>query len=286
MNGKTCLITGATAGIGFETAVALAQKGARIVLISRDEGRAEDARQRIIESSPGAQVECIIADLSSQKSVRRMAADFERQFDRLDVLINNAGVINPKRTLTIDGIEATFATNHLAYFLLTGLLLPLLKQSAPSRIVNVASDAHTWARLDFDDLQGEKSYGGWSAYSKSKLANILFTYELARRLAGTGTTANCLHPGTVRTQLFRDLHGITGAAIKLVALFFKTPKQGAETTVYVASAPGLEGVTGKYFSDCKQAKSSPASYDEAAARRLWKASEELTNRTGAAPAGL
>jgi NAD(P)-dependent dehydrogenase (short-subunit alcohol dehydrogenase family) len=225
----------------------------------------------------------IIGDLSSRESIRQMAADFEGRFDRLDVLINNAGAWHPDRTLTIDGIEATFATNHLAYFLLTGLLTPLLKRSAPSRIVNVASEAHRWARLDFDDLQGDKSYGGWSAYSKSKLANILFTYELARRLDGTGVTANCLHPGTVRTELFRNLSGITGAAIKLATVFFRSPKKGAETTVYLASSPEVQGVSGKYFADCKEARSNEASYDEEAALRLWEMSERLTNVTAVQP---
>jgi NAD(P)-dependent dehydrogenase (short-subunit alcohol dehydrogenase family) len=275
--GKTCLITGATAGIGKEAARALTAQGFRIVLVSRDRGRGEKAIEKIRPSAPGAQVELIMGDLASQRSIRKIATDFEDRFDRLDVLINNAGAWYPERTLTIDGIEATFATNHLAYFLLTGLLTPLLKRSAPSRIVNVASEAHRWARLDFDDLQGAQSYGGWSAYSKSKLANILFTHELARRLDRTGVTANCLHPGTVRTELFRNLSGITGAAIKLATVFFRSPKKGAETTVYLASSPEVQGVSGKYFADCKEARSNEASYDEAAALRLWEMSEELTH---------
>ena len=275
--GKTCLITGATAGIGKEAARALAAKGFRIALVSRDRGRGEKAVEEMRHSAAGEPVELIIGDLASQESIRKMAADFEGRFDRLDVLINNAGAWYSERTLTIDGIEATFATNHLAYFLLTSLLTPLLKRSAPSRIVNVASEAHRWARLDFDDLQGAQSYGGWSAYSKSKLANIMFTYELARRLEGSGVTANCLHPGTVRTELFRSLSGISGAAIKLATVFFRSPKKGAETTVYLASSSDVEGVTGKYFADCKEARSNEASYDEAAALRLWEMSEQLTH---------
>jgi NAD(P)-dependent dehydrogenase (short-subunit alcohol dehydrogenase family) len=274
--GKTCLITGATAGIGKETALALAARGFKMVLVSRDRDRGEKAREEIRRSGRGEAVELIIGDLSSQESIRKMAAEFEDRFDRMDVLVNNAGALYAERTLTVAGIEATFATNHLAYFLLTGLLLPILKQSAPARIVNVASDAHRWARLDFDDLQGARSYGGWSGYSKSKLANIMFTYELARRLEGTGITANCLHPGTVRTELFRNLSGITGAAIKLATPFFRSPKKGAETTVYLASSPEVEGVTGKYFADCKETRSNEASYDKEAALRLWEVSEDLS----------
>jgi NAD(P)-dependent dehydrogenase (short-subunit alcohol dehydrogenase family) len=214
-------------------------------------------------------------DLSSQADTRRFADEFKATHDRLDVLVNNAGVYLRKRTTTVDGLEATFAINHLGYFLLTNLLLDLLKQS-PSRIVNVSSDAHAHGHINFDDLQGEQRYGGVKAYCHSKLANILFTRELARRLAGARVTANCLHPGAVATGIFRSLPKPLEAIIKLVTM---SPEKGAQTSIYLASSPAVESLTGKYFVKCAEARPSPEAQDDQVASRLWAASAELTGLT-------
>ena len=203
-----------------------------------------------------------------------LAQEFKQNHNRLDVLVNNAGVILTRRQVTEDGLESTFAINHLAYFLLTNLLLDLIKQSAPARIVNVSSTVHKSATIDFNDLQSERSYSAMRAYGQSKLANVLFTYELARRLEGSRVTVNCLHPGVIATNIFRDISGVVGAAAKL---FLKNPRRGAETSIYLATSPEVEGVTGKYFDDRRAVRSSPESYDEAIAERLWQVSEQLTN---------
>ena len=271
--GRVCLVTGANSGIGKSTAHALARLNATVVMVCRDRNRAEPVRDEIATATDNQNVELMMCDLSSQADIRRFAADFLNTHNRLDVLINNAGVVVRQRSLTEDGIESTFAINHLGYFLLTNLLLDLLKKSAPARIVNVSSAAHAYGKIDFDNLQGERKYGGFSAYANSKLANVLFTYELARRLDGTGVTANCLHPGGVATGLFRNLPKPIEALIKLVTI---SPNKGAETSVYLASSPAVEGVTGKYFARKRETRTSNASYNEEAARRLWEVSSELS----------
>jgi NAD(P)-dependent dehydrogenase (short-subunit alcohol dehydrogenase family) len=273
MTGKVCVVTGANAGIGKETSIGLAKLGAAVVMVCRDAGRAEKALREIKYQSGSDRVELMICDLSSQKSIRRFADEFKQQHDRLDVLVNNAGVFLRQRSLTEDGIESTFAINHLGYFLVTHLLLDLLKKSAPSRIVNVASTAHRYGKLDVNAWVSAREYSAFGAYANSKLANVLFTYELARRLEGTDVTANCLHPGAVASNLFRGLPGLLEALIKFVTI---SPERGARTSIYLASSPNVQGISGKYFARRRPEKSSEASYDLEAARRLWEVSEELT----------
>jgi NAD(P)-dependent dehydrogenase (short-subunit alcohol dehydrogenase family) len=278
MSGKIILITGATNGIGKVTALELAKMGASVVIVGRSRSRTEAAANEIKAASKNNLVDILIGDLSSIAEVRRVADEFKRKYQHLDVLINNAGAVFNTRQETVDGYEMTFGLNHLSYFLLTSLLLDVLKASAPSRIVNVASDAHRGSSIDFNDLQNEKSYGmgGFGAYSRSKLANVLFTYELARRLAGTGVTANVLHPGFVATGFGHNSSKMMSLAMSMIQrLFALTPEQGAETMIYVATSPEVEGVTGKYFDKNKAVQSSPQSYDEAGARRLWEISESL-----------
>jgi NAD(P)-dependent dehydrogenase (short-subunit alcohol dehydrogenase family) len=275
MAGRICVVTGATRGIGRATAEGLAQLGATVVLTAR---RPEDGAKVSREIATTAPVEPIVvtADLSSQASIRQAAAELGRLFPHLHVLINNAGIFTRRREVTVDGLEMQFAVNHLAYFLLTNLLLDQLKAGAPSRIINVSSGAHGGATLDFDNLQGERAYSGNRAYSQSKLANILFTYELARRLQGTGVTANCLHPGVIATKLLADYVGVPVAGRALARTFGARPSQGAETSIYLATSPEVEGVTSKYFEGRRERRSSRESYDEAGARRLWEISERLT----------
>jgi NAD(P)-dependent dehydrogenase (short-subunit alcohol dehydrogenase family) len=277
MTGKVCLITGANAGIGKETALGLARMQATVVMVCRDRERGFTAQQEIKQQSGNDSIELMICDLASQNSIRRLASDFKERHDRLDVLINNAGVLLREHSLNEDGIENTFAINHLGYFLLSNLLLDVLKKSAPSRIVNVASTAHKYGKLNIGDWVTGAGYSAFSAYANSKLANVLFTYELARRLEGTGVTANCLHPGGVGTNLFRGLPGFLQALIKLVTI---SPERGARTSIYLSSSSDVEGVSGKYFARRKQEKSSAASHSEEAARRLWEVSEELTGTSG------
>ena len=278
------LITGANAGIGRETALALARQGATVVMVARNRERGEAALSGVRAESGNADVHLLLADLSSQRQVRALAEAFKARFDRLDALINNAGVVIGRRTLTEDGVEMTFAVNHLAPFLLTHLLLDTLKASAPARVVTVASEAHRRAgRLDFANLQGERRYNDWGAYSASKLANILFTYELARRLEGTGVTANCLHPGLVRTDLAYFGSAIVRLVWRVITPMMISPRKAAETPVYLASSPEVEGVSGQYFSDKRPRRSSDASYDEAAQRELWRVSERLTGLADVAP---
>ncbi len=270
------MITGASSGIGRETALALAQLGAKLVLVCRDRARGAETAAEIREKTGNEDIRVLLADLSSQQSIREMAAEFLTAGEPLHVLVNNAGVVNLSRTLTADGIETVFALNHLAYFLLTNLLLERLTASAPARIVNVASHAHHWGALDFDNLQGERSFRAMRIYGQSKCANIMFTYELARRLHGGGVTANCLHPGAVATGLGKNNGAWARVLIQLLRPFFRSPTQGAATSIYLASSPELDAVSGKYFVDCKPARSSKASYDEAAGRRLWDISAQLT----------
>jgi NAD(P)-dependent dehydrogenase (short-subunit alcohol dehydrogenase family) len=278
MDGKVCLITGATSGIGKATAMGLANMRASVVMVGRDRGRGEAALAEIKEGSANASVDLMLADLSSQEDIRRLADEFKEAYPRLDVLINNAGVIRSKRVTTTDGIEMTFAVNHLAYFLLTNLLLDVLKASAPSRIVNVSSGEQRNGTIDFDDLQGEKGYKTAKAYGQSKLANVLFTYELARRLEGTGVSTNCLHPGAgVRTNLGSGVSGVFGFTVRALTPLMKSPEKGAETSIYLASSPEVEGLSGRYFVKKAEARSSDVSHDKRMARRLWEASAELTN---------
>ena len=272
MEGKVCLVTGANAGIGKATALGLAQRGATVVMVSRDRERGETVQAEIARQSGNESVDLLLADLSSQAEIRRLAAEFGRQYDQLHVLVNNAAIIPLQRQETEDGLEMQFAVNHLAYFLLTHLLLDVLKASAPARIVNVSSQTHQWGQIDFDDLQSEKQYDPQPAYMQSKLANVLFTYELARRLQGTGVTANCLHPGGIRTRLNANYAGRAGAAEASPAEL----QRGAQTSIYLATSSEVEGVSGKYFVNRRQTQSSAESYDQHLAQRLWQISAELT----------
>jgi retinol dehydrogenase-14 len=275
MTGRVCVITGASRGIGKASAEALAGLGASLVLVCRRQADGDKVASEISRHS-AAVPDVVTADLSSQSEIRRAAGEIRERHPTLHVLINNAGVFTRRRQLTVDGLEQQFAVNHLAYFLFTNLLLDCLRAGAPSRIINVSSGAHSGSQLDFADLQGERSYDGNRAYSQSKLANILFTYELARRLRGTGVTANCLHPGVIATRLLADYMGVPAAGGALARTFGAKPEKGAETIVYLASSQEVEGVTGKYFVNKRPVTSSRESYDEAAARRLWEVSERLT----------
>ncbi len=276
MTGKVCIVTGGNSGIGKETAKGLAGLGADVVIICRDRSKGEAALSEIRPAHGKGSVELIVADLSSLAQVKAAADGFKSGHQRLDVLVNNAGVILIKRLVTPEGYEQTFATNHLGHFLLTSLMLDLLKKSAPSRIINITSEAHRGAKIDFEDIQGEKHYSSFKAYGQSKLANVLFTYELAKRLEGSGISVNCLHPGVVRTGFGHDTGGALSALIRLGSPFYMSPRKSARAVVYLASAPELGIVTGKHFSKSKQVESSPESYDQETAKRLWELSEELT----------
>jgi len=277
MTGRTVLVTGGTHGIGLATARALASSGAAVTVVGRSPDKTDQVVAALRRDSGNDRVEGIAADLSSQAEVRRLATDFAAAHDRLDVLVNNVGGFWATRHVTADGLEHTFALNHLAPFLLTHLLRPLLEASAPSRVATVSSGAQSIGHIDLDDLQGERAYRGQRAYSQSKLANLLFTYELARRLEGTGVTANALHPGVVRTRFGQDDPSFPyRALLPLVRPFLLSPERGADTSVYLASSPEVEGVSGKYFVRKKARPSSRASYDTQVARRLWEVSAELT----------
>ena len=281
MAGETVLVTGATAGIGRATALGLATMGAHVAIIGRDRGRT-DAAAAEIRAAGGGQVDALVADLSSQSEVRRLADEVLQSHARIDVLVNNAGGYWNTRHVTVDGLERTFALNHLAPFLLTNLLLDRLKHSAPARVVTVSSHAHAEGRIDFDDIQGERSYSGARAYNQSKLANVLFTYELARKLRATSVTANALHPGVVSTSFgAEDPSGVQRWFVPFMRPFMKTPAQGAATSIHLASAPDLERVTGCYFVNSKPKRSSKPSYDEATAARLWQVSADLVGLTAA-----
>ena len=278
MAGKVCLITGATGGIGLITAQVLAAQGARLVLVSRSAQKCASTVAQIKASTGNDQITFIAGDLSQMAQVRQVAEQFLAQNDRLDVLINNAGAVFSSRQVTAEGYEMTMALNHLNYFYLTQLLQDVLLASAPARIVNVSSDAHKGGSIKFDDLMSEKKYSSFGVYSMSKLANVMFTYELARRLEDSGVTANALHPGFVASNFGRSNGGIWGAIMPLVQMFAITPEKGAETTIYLAGSPAVEGVTGKYFVKQQPVKSSGASYDQAAQRRLWDMSEQLVQQ--------
>ena len=279
MHGKTVVVTGGNSGIGLATAVALARAGARVLVTARDKGRGEAAAEHVRQRSGSEAVELVVFDLASLSSVRSGAAELLSRSDRLDVLVNNAGVVLSHRQVTPDGLESTFAVNHLGHFLLTALLRDRLAASAPARVVTVASTAHKGARggLDFDDLQSERHYRGMQVYARSKLANIYFTTELARRLQGTGVTANCVHPGTVATGYARDgdASGFLAFGVRVIKPFILTPEQGARTSIYLASSPEVAAVTGRYFVKCKPRTPSKAARDDTAAARLWEVSEQL-----------
>jgi NAD(P)-dependent dehydrogenase (short-subunit alcohol dehydrogenase family) len=276
MTGKVCLITGGNSGIGKATAIGLAKLNASVVIVSRDKDKGEAALIEIRAKSGSRNLDAMTADLSSQDSVRELAHDFTGRYKKLHVLINNAGIFLPRRVQTVDGLEATFATNHLGHFLLTNLLLALLKASAPARIINVTSSAHYGTEMDFEDLQGERKYSGYHAYSQSKLANVLFTHQLAKQLEGTSITTNSLHPGVVRTGFGKDQRGLMSVLVTVARPFMIGPERAAKAVIYLATSPEMEGVTGKFFSRGKEGKSSTQSYDAPAAERLWKVSAELT----------
>ena len=273
---KTCVVTGANSGIGLETAVALTATGARVAIVCRTAAKSEQAVREIRQRAPGADVLPFAADFSSQRAVRAVATQLASALPRLNVLVNNAGLMLREHVLTEDGIETTFAVNHLAYFLLARLLKPALVAAAPSGVVNVASRAHLSGTLRFDDLMGTRDYDGWKAYAQSKLANVVFTYEHARRLAGTGVAANCLHPGVVGTNIGHAGPSWIRFGIKLVRPFLLSPARGAATSIYLASSPDVDGVSGKYFVRRREERTSDESYDRAVAMRLWEVSEALT----------
>ena len=281
MTGKTVLITGGTGGIGKATAIGLARAGARVGIVGRDADRGEAAAADIRSASGTPSVDVFTADLSSQAEVRRVAAEVLDTYPRLDVLVNNVGGFWAHRHVTADGLEHTFALNHLASFLLTNLLLERLVASAPARVVTVSSGAQSMGRIDFDDLQGERKYSGQRAYNQSKLANVMFTFELARRLEGTGVTANVLHPGVTRTGFGAEdqaWYFTTGSG--LARRFMKSPAQGAETPIHLASSPEVEGVTGTYFANRKPREANTLASDADAAARLWRVSAELVGLPG------
>ena len=276
IRGKNVLLTGATNGIGQEAAVELARRGARVTLVGRDPRRTEAAVADVKARSNSAEVSHLLCDFSSQDSIRSLAEQVLARNEPLHVLINNAGGVNKERRLTVDGIETTFAVNHLGYFLLTHLLLNRIVQSAPARIVSVASNAHRSGTLDFDDLGYERGYFILKAYSRSKLANVLFANELARRLEGTGVTSNSLHPGVVATNIWSGTPNGARQLIRFLARpFFLSPAQGAAPIVHLAASPELEGVNGKYFDRGKPATPAPLARDETLAKRLWEVSERM-----------
>jgi NAD(P)-dependent dehydrogenase (short-subunit alcohol dehydrogenase family) len=273
VEGTTCLVTGATSGIGKATAARLAELGATVIAVARGRARGAQAANEIQRRAPRARVEVLTADLSRLGQVRRLAAQVQDRYDRLDVLVNNAGVAKFRPQLTPDGLGVTLATNHLGPFLLTNLLLDQLKKSAPARVVTVSSDRHTRQRsIPWDDLELRHD----CSYKASKLLNILFTYELAGRLAGTGVTANCLSPGFVRTELGREATGAFGVFLRLARPFQSSPEAGAQTSVYLATSPAVAEVSGRYFEKCAPAESSAVSRDPAAAKRLWRLSTHLS----------
>jgi NAD(P)-dependent dehydrogenase (short-subunit alcohol dehydrogenase family) len=276
MNGKVVLVTGANSGIGKATSLALAKRGASIVMVARNKERGEAAKSEMIDESQNDSIDLLLADLSSLESVRELASEFHKKYSRLDVLINNAGLFNLRYHTTTDGYENTFAANYLAPFLLTNLQLDLLKASAPSRIINVSSVGHYSGHINFDDLNLEKNYGGWKAYGQSKLALVLFTHELARKLEGTGIVVNSVHPGTVATHIWSRPLGAAGFIMALPKLFMTSPAKGAETIVYLAASPAAASFNGEYLEKLKVKKSSDESYDEEIAQRLWDVSMKLT----------
>ncbi len=276
MRGKVCLITGASSGIGKVTARELARMGAAVTLVARDRARGEAALAEVRAAATGPAPSLELCDFGSQRAIRDLASRFLATHDRLDVLVNNAGAIHGERLVTEDGLEATFAVNHLGYFLLTALLRDLLVASAPARVVNVSSEAHRRAHLDWDDLQTERGYRSFAVYGRSKLANLAFTAELARRLEGTGVTANALHPGVVATNFGASGSGPMRFLVKVVRPFLTTAEDGAATTIHLATSPEVAATTGKYFIEKREKRPSREAQDPEVARRLWLVSEQLT----------
>jgi len=276
MKGKICMITGANSGIGKATALGLAKMGATIVMVCRNKDRGEKALEDIKKEVENGTVDLMIADLSTQKAIHQLVKEFKERYQFLHVLINNAGVNLSRCVLTEDGIETTFAVNYLAQYLLSNLLLDVLQASSPARIVNVASSVLA-KNIDFENLNGEKHYRQLNAYGQSKLAVILFTYELSRRIEGTGVTVNCLHPGYVKTNMIKNFRKFVKYFYPLIGLFMKKPKKGAKTSIYLASSSEVEGVSGKYFKKRKEVESMKAAYDKEIAKRLWDVSIALTN---------
>ena len=277
MHDKICMVTGATSGMGLETARGLADLGATVVMVGRDKSRGEAAQKDIQASSGNQNVDLMLADLSSQADIRKLADEFKAKYDKLHVLVNNAGAIFSKRETTVNGLEMTFALDHLSYFLLTNLLLDTIKASAPARIINVSSQAESGGKINFDDLQSEKRYSAWAAYSQAKFANILFTYELARRLEGTGVTVNAITPGPVATNFGQNNGGFFKLIGPLFSVFGLTPQQAAKTHIWLASSSKVEGVTGRDFYRLQEKHTSAKSHNVATQRRLWDVSAELTN---------
>lgn len=273
---RVCLVTGANSGIGKETAAKLAELGASVVMVCRNRERGEEAMAAIRKRSRSDSVELLLADFASLESVRALAKEYLEKHDSLHVLVNNAGVAVVRRSVTIDGFETTFQVDYLSHFLLTNLLLDALKKCAPSRIVNVSSASHYDGHLDLDDLQLARGYGVMKAYSRAKLAQVLFTYELSRRLEGTGVTVNCLHPGAVATNIWKSSLGPFSFLGNITKLFLISPMAGAETPVYLASSQEIEEVTGKYFDRKREKKSAAESYDRELAGKLWTESERMT----------
>ena len=273
-------MTGANSGIGKVTAQALLARGATLLMVCRSKQKGEIALEEIRTQSKNNDAHLLVADLSSQAEIRRLATEIQARAPRIDVLVNNAGGINPTLTLTTDGLETTFAVNHLSHFLLTNLLLESLKASSAPRIVNVSSQAHQIGTINFDDLGFRKNYHAMKAYAQSKLANILFTYELARRLSRQNITVNTLHPGTVNSNFGKNLDGIVGFFFRSWGFLMRTPEKGAETVIWLATSPELNGVTGKYFYDKKEIRSSKISYNADVAKKLWDVSAGLTREKG------
>jgi NAD(P)-dependent dehydrogenase (short-subunit alcohol dehydrogenase family) len=280
MQGKVCVITGGNSGIGLAAAERLGAMGAKLVLVGRERNRGEAALALLRRRVPGLAARILYADLTRLDEMRRAAAEIAALEPRIDVLVNNAGAMFERRGVTADGLERTFALNHLAYFVLANSLRECLAAAAPARIVNVASDAHRGNTIDFDDLQSERGYRGFTVYGRSKLMNILFTRELARRLAGSGVTANCLHPGFVASRFGDDNGGLMRIGIGIAKLFAISPEKGAETVVYLASSPDVAGTSGGYFAKSRPATPTAAAQDDAAARRLWAESERLSGVRG------
>lgn len=278
MNGKICLVTGGTNGIGKSTAQELARMGASVVIVGRDAQKTSEVVQEIRATSGNTNVDSLLADLSSQQEVRRLAKDFQSKYSHLHILLNNAGAVFMQRQLSVDDIEMTFALNHLASFLLTKLLLDTIKASVPARIINVSSNAHTTGKIEFDNLQGERHYSP-RVYENSKLANILFTMELARRLEGTGVTVNALHPGFTATGFARNNGKVMATMVSIFApLVARSPAKGAETSIFLASSPSVEGLTGKYFYDSQVIAAAHQSTDMVVARKLWDVSTEMVDQ--------
>lgn len=273
---RICLVTGATSGIGAAAARQLVRLGYTVIIVGRDAKKCMRQIERIRHSNPDMRMDFLQADLSSQRQVRQLAKEFANRYSHLDVLINNAGSIFAKRAVSVDGLEMTFALNHLGYFLLTNLLLDRLKASTSARIINVSSSAHIQGKINFEDLQSEHSYNRNQAYAQSKLANLLFTYTLARRLEGTHVTVNALHPGIVATNLGSNNNWLKTKLRNILKREMISPEEGAKTIVYLATSPDVEGITGNYFYECKVIRSSEESYNITNAEKLWLLSESLT----------